>query len=105
MGDPIDNSLNSNDLVVSYNNFSSIDPFNYYGSKDTHAIGIQGGSRSVYEHNIIDGAGGSGITFYQGPGQEMKDNVARYNIIKNVRDYQGKKNQRGIEFCDEAGNR
>eukprot|EP01046_Picozoa_sp_COSAG06_P018640 COSAG06_NODE_1303_length_9931_cov_69.878255_10_plen_64_part_00 len=39
---------------------------------------MQGGSRSVYEHNIIDdGAGGSGITFYQGPGQEMADNVAR----------------------------
>jgi hypothetical protein len=61
----VDNSMNSNELIVSWNNFTSIDPFNYYGNKDTHAIGIQGGSRSVYEHNIIDGAGGSGITFYQ----------------------------------------
>jgi hypothetical protein len=25
----------------------------------------------------------------------------KYNIIKNVRDHQGKKNQRGIEFCDD----
>ena len=58
MGDPIDNSMNSNDLVVSFNNFTAIDPYNYYGNGDTHAIGIQGGSRSVYEHNIIDGAGG-----------------------------------------------
>lgn len=128
----VDNSMNSNELTVSWNNFTSIDPFNYYGNKDTHAIGIQGGSRSVYEHNIIDGAGGSGITFYQvstdcteplsdgfdcssshgardcqGPGQEMRDNVARFNLIANVRDYEGKKNQRGIEFCDDnrAGNR
>jgi hypothetical protein len=38
---PFDNSMNSNDLVVSYNHFSSIDPFNYYGNSDTHAIGIQ----------------------------------------------------------------
>eukprot|EP01052_Picozoa_sp_SAG31_P031984 SAG31_NODE_3457_length_4250_cov_4.490966_1_plen_377_part_00 len=59
MGNPIDNSMNSNDLVVSWNHFLSIDPFNYYGNHDTHAIGIQGGSRSVYEHNIIDGAGES----------------------------------------------
>ena len=43
----------------------------------------------------------------QGPGQEMRDNVARFNLITNVRDYEGKKNQRGIEFCDDnrAGNR
>eukprot|EP01052_Picozoa_sp_SAG31_P031985 SAG31_NODE_3457_length_4250_cov_4.490966_2_plen_235_part_00 len=31
----------------------------------------------------------------------------RYNTIMNIRDYEGKKNQRGIEFCDDnrAGNR
>jgi hypothetical protein len=103
---PIDNSQNSNDLIISWNNFSSIDPENFYGNGDTHGIGIQGGSRCVYEHNLIDGAGGSGITFYQGPGQDMEDNVARYNTIMNIRDLEGKKNQRGIEFCDDnrAGN-
>jgi hypothetical protein len=101
------NYMNSNDLVISHNNFTSIDPINFYHNKDTHAIGIQGGSRCVYEHNIIDGAGGSGITFYQGPGQLMEDNVARLNTILNIRDAEGKKNQRGIEFCDDnrAGNR
>ena len=101
------NYMNSNDLVISHNNFTSIDPFNFYHNKDTHAIGVQGGSRCVFEHNTIDGAGGSGITFYQGPGQLMEDNVARFNTILNIRDAEGEKNQRGIEFCDDnrAGNR
>ena len=104
--DQFPNSQNSNDLVVSYNTFTSIDQENFYGNRDTHAIGIQGGSRCVYEHNLIDGVGGSGITFYQGPGQYMEDNVVRYNTITNVRDFEGKKNQRGIEFCNDnrAGN-
>jgi hypothetical protein len=59
-----------NPQVVSHNTFLHIDQENFYGSQDTHAIGIQGGSRCVYEHNYINGVGGSGITFYQGPGQE-----------------------------------
>ena len=105
--DAFPNYANSNDLVVSHNNFTDIDQENFYGNRDTHAIGIQGGSRCIYEHNRIVGVGGSGITFYQGPGQLMEDNVARYNTVLNVRDVEGKKNQRGIEFCDDnrAGNR
>ena len=75
---------NSNDLYCGHNRFIDIDTEDFYGNGDTHAIGIQGGSRNLFDHNIIDGAGGSGITFYQGPDnengtppQEMHDNVVR----------------------------
>ena len=98
---------NSNDVTVRGNRFLDIDTENFYGNGDTHAIGIQGGSRNVFEHNLIDGAGGSGITFYQGPDnkdgqppQEMHDNVVRYNLVMNVvnRDMARQdKNEHGIE--------
>lgn len=84
-----------------------------YGNGDTHAIGIQGGSWNVIEHNIIDGAGGSGITMYQGPDnrdgqppQDMHDNTVRFNVVANVfttksdPSASGASNQRGIEICD-----
>ena len=68
---------------------------------------MQGGSRSVYEHNIIDGAGGSGITFYQGPDNKdgqppepMHDNTVRYNYVANIVNLDNAnqpKNQHGIE--------
>ena len=80
-----------------------------YGNGDTHAIGIQGGSWNVIEHNIIDGAGGSGITMYQGPDnrdgqppQDMHDNTVRFNVVANVfttksdPSASGASNQRGI---------
>jgi hypothetical protein len=104
---------NSNHLYVGYNHFIDIDTENNYGNGDTHAIGIQGGSWNLFEHNLIDGAGGSGITMYQGPDnqdgqppQEMHDNVIRYNVVKNVyttrsnSSISGASNQRGIEICD-----
>lgn len=97
----------SNDLVVAHNRFIDIDTENYYHNGDGHAIGIQGGCRNLYEHNIIDGAGGSGITFYQGPDSKdgqppepMHDNTVRYNYIANIvnRDNANQpKNQHGIE--------
>ena len=84
---------NSNDFYCGYNSFLDIDTMNNYANEDTHAIGVQGGSRNLYEHNVINGSGGSGITFYQGPdnsdgtvnghpgpglpGQEMHDNTVR----------------------------
>jgi hypothetical protein len=65
---------------------------NFFGNRDTHAIGVQGGSRNLFEHNFINGSGGSGITFYQygmpaayfQPRQEMHDNVVRYNLVTNI---------------------
>ena len=97
----------SNDVVVAHNRFMDIDTENYYHNGDGHAIGIQGGCRNVYEYNIIDGAGGSGITFYQGPDSKdgqppepMHDNVVRYNFIANIVNLDNAnqpKNQHGIE--------
>ena len=96
---PADASANSDDLRVAGNAFRDIDTQNVYGSRDTHAIGIQGGSRNVYERNVIDGAGGSGITFYQGVGQTMDSNVVRGNLVMNVRSAEPSRNQRGIEYA------
>ena len=45
---------NSNDVTVRGNRFLDIDTENFYGNGDTHAIGIQGGSRNVFEHNVIE---------------------------------------------------
>ena len=97
----------SNDLVVAHNRFIDIDTENYYHNGDGHAIGIQGGCRNLYEHNVIDGAGGSGITFYQGPDtktgqppEAMHDNTVRYNYISNIVNLDNTnqpKNQHGIE--------
>ena len=105
---------NSNHLYVGHNRFIDIDTENNYGNGDTHAIACQGGSHQIIEHNVIDGAGGSGITFYQGPDnkdgqppQEMHDNVIRYNLVMNIFTLNtnrsakpGAGNQRGIEICD-----
>lgn len=98
---------NSNHVLVRHNRFLDIDQENHYHNGDGHAIGIQGGSYNVFEHNLIDGAGGSGITFYQGPDnkdglptQDMHDNVVRFNQvlnIKNLDDVNQPKNQHGIE--------
>ena len=96
----------SNDATVRGNRFIDIDTENHYRNGDTHAIGVQGGARNLFEHNVIDGAGGSGITFYQGPDnkdgqppQEMHDNTVRYNYIANIVNLDNanfRKNQHGI---------
>ena len=104
---------NTNHLYLGHNRFIDIDTENNYGNTDSHAIGIQGGSFNLIEHNVIDGAGGSGITFYQGPDnkdgqppQDMHDNVVRYNLVTNIYTTHtnpskpGAVNQRGIEICD-----
>ena len=93
--------------MVAHNRFLDIDTENYYQNGDGHAIGIQGGCRNLYEHNVIDGAGGSGITFYQGPDskdgqptESMHDNTVRYNYVANIvkpRQHHQPKNQHGIE--------
>ena len=59
---------------------------------------MQGGAGTVIERNFINGSGGSGISMYQGPGQRMIDTVIRANVIANIRDAEGRKNQRGIEY-------
>lgn len=94
----------TNDMVVRGNRFVDIDTEDFYGNGDTHAIGLQGGSRNLFEHNVVDGAGGSGITFYQGPDsasgrppQEMHDNVVRYNTVMNIKSANPSRNQHGIE--------
>ena len=51
---------NTNYLYVGHNRFIDIDTENNYGNGDTHAIALQGGSFNLIEHNVIDGAGGSG---------------------------------------------
>jgi hypothetical protein len=54
--------LSADHVIVRGNTFLDIDTQNFYKNGDTHAIGIGGGSNQLYEHNLIDGAGGSGIT-------------------------------------------
>ena len=91
----------SNDLLVANNSFTSIDPINFYHNSDTHAIGIQGGQRNVYEYNRIDRVGGSGLTFFAWHNLSLSHTLVRYNIISNVwNDDQARfhKLQRGIEF-------
>jgi hypothetical protein len=91
----------SNDLLIANNTFRDIDPENFYHNSDTHAIGIQGGLRNVYEHNRIDRVGGSGLTFFQWHNVSMSHSVVRFNVISNVwNDDQANyhKLQRGIEF-------
>ena len=97
----------SNHVTLRGNRFLDIDTENFYHNGDCHAIGVQGGSHNLFERNTIDGAGGSGITFYQGPDnkdgqppQEMHDNTVRYNTIANVVNLDQAnqhKNQHGIE--------
>ena len=101
----------SNHMLVAQNRFIDIDTENFYGNGDCHAIGVQGGSHNLFEHNTIDGAGG--ITFYQGPDnkdgqppQEMHDNTVRYNTVANIVNLDQanqRKNQHGIETGGETG--
>ena len=91
----------SNDLLVANNTFEDIDPQNFYHNSDTHAIGVQGGQRNVYEHNHIDRVGGSGFTFFTWHNLSLSDTVVRYNTISNVYNHDQAnfpKLQRGIEF-------
>ena len=63
-------TTNGSEKVIWY-----IDTENYYHNGDGHAIGIQGGCRNLYEHNIIDGAGGSGI-HHHGDGHALESGSA-----------------------------
>ena len=76
---------------------------NFYENGDTGAVEVQGGLRNLFENNVVDGAGGSGFTFYQGGRQNMGDTVVRYNLVRNVHSRRpdrsgGLRNMRGIEF-------
>jgi hypothetical protein len=96
-----DDSANSNDVLFARNILRDIDTENVYGNRDTGAVEIQGGLRNVFEHNVIDGAGGSGFTFYQGSRQTMGNTVVRYNLVQNIKSRDPRRNMRGIEFCDD----
>ena len=68
-------------------------------TSDAHGIGIQGGNAGIIEGNHIYNCG-TGITLYSFTHTEMKNNIVRYNFVRNTHK-QGGANSRGIETqCD-----
>ena len=98
------NSDNSDSYYIANNTIRNINQDYYYGSRDSHAIGIQGGDNGIIEYNHIHNIGGSGITYYACPNQLMNNNTVRYNYVHDVYDLgymnvnKSKRNERGIEY-------
>lgn len=91
------NEFNNNDWLVE-NNFIA----NIRGTGDSHAIGIQGGTGNIFQNNYLYNAG-SGITFWNGKFQIMRDNIVRFNRVEHMGYYgSGNGNGRGIEFSGET---
>lgn len=68
-------------------------------TSDAHGIGVQGGNSGVIERNLIYNCG-TGITLYSFTFTEMKNNIVRYNFVKDTHT-RGGANSRGIETqCD-----
>jgi hypothetical protein len=68
-------------------------------TSDAHGIGIQGGNDGIIEGNHIFNCG-TGITLYSFTFTEMKNNIVRYNFVKDTHT-NGGANSRGIETqCD-----
>lgn len=76
-----------------YNNKIS----NMQGTIDSHGIGIQGGHDHLVEFNEIYECG-SGITWWAHDGQDLYNNVARFNYIQGAKKRPDGGNGRGIEF-------
>ena len=98
------NSDNSDYVRVANNIIRNINQDYYSESKDSHSIGVQGGNNSIYEDNQLYNIGGSGITLYTSPGQELKNTIVRNNYVHDVYDLgyalvgKLKRNERGIEY-------
>ncbi len=68
-------------------------------TSDAHGIGIQGGNDGIIEGNHIFNCG-TGITLYSFTFTEMKNNIVRYNFVRDTHTLGGA-NSRGIETqCD-----
>jgi hypothetical protein len=91
------NEYNNNYWTVEKNYITNI-----YGTRDSHGIGVQGGTGGIFQYNSIYKAG-SGITFWNGKYQEMRNNIVRFNRIDHMGYYgDGNGNGRGIEFSGET---
>jgi hypothetical protein len=68
-------------------------------TSDAHGIGVQGGNNGIIERNHIYNCG-TGITLYSFTFTEMKNNIVRYNFVRDTHSLGGA-NSRGIETqCD-----
>ena len=55
---------------------------NFYDG-DSHAVGIQGGSDHLIQNNVIEKTGSS-IVLFSNPGQIMRDNIIRNNVLIDI---------------------
>jgi len=92
-----ENAKNASNYVFSGNTIHDIGV--RMQTSDAHGIGIQGGNDGVIEGNHIYNCG-TGITLYSFTFTEMKNNIVRYNFVKDTHTHKGA-NSRGIETqCD-----
>ncbi|MDH7513965.1 MAG: PKD domain-containing protein [Clostridiales bacterium] len=101
---PVDNWEVSNSVIHDMGTRSATQDI------DAHGIGIQGGNNAIVENNYIYNCG-SGITLYSGVNTDMKNNIVRYNFVRDTHTYGGA-NSRGIEtvcnnqsLSDKSGNK
>jgi hypothetical protein len=88
----------NNDYWTVENNYIA----NIHGTLDSHGIGVQGGTGSIFQYNSIYNAG-SGITFWNDKYQIMRNNIVRFNRVDHMGYYgNGNGNGRGIEFSGET---
>jgi hypothetical protein len=91
------NEYNNDYWTVEYNYIANV-----HGTKDSHGIGVQGGTGSFFQYNSIYNAG-SGITFWNATDQIMRNNTVRFNKVDHMGYYgEGNGNGRGIEFSGET---
>jgi len=86
------NQYNNDGWLVENNYIANIS-----GTRDSHCIGVQGGTGSIFQYNHLYN-GGSGLTFWNDTDQIMRDNIVRFNYVKRMVYARG----RGIEFSGET---
>ena len=77
--------LSPNKLTVENNYIHDIGDTgdgNFYDG-DSHAVGIQGGSDHLIQNNVIEKTGSS-IVLFSNPGQIMRDNIIRNNVLIDI---------------------
>lgn len=95
---------NNDYWLISANRIHHVDQESYYESKDSHAIGVQGGNYIEIVSNELHHLPGSAVTFYNDYSQEQMGNWIHHNYIHDVKDLSTRdRNERGIEYGN--GNR
>jgi|GEM_PF-4379843 len=79
------NHLSPNELTVENNYIHDIGDTGHgnFRDGDSPAVGIQGGSNHLIQNNLIERTGSS-IVLFSSPGQVMRDNIIRNNILKDI---------------------